>query len=86
MAHAGSSLTVGAYEARTHFSELLARVERGDEITITRHGSPVAYLVPVRAKATPAMRRSAIEAMRKLAAQHSLGDVRIKTLITEGRR
>jgi prevent-host-death family protein len=77
---------VGAYEARTHFSELLARVENGDEITITRHGAPVAYLVPVHRKATPEQRREAISAMRKIAKQHRLGSVRIKDLIAEGRR
>lgn len=39
--------TVGAFEAKTHLSALLERVERGESITITRHGTPVARLVPV---------------------------------------
>lgn len=38
--------SVGAYEAKTHLSELLDRVERGEQIVITRHGRPVARLVP----------------------------------------
>jgi len=38
-------ITVGAFEAKTKFSELLDRVERGEEIVITRHGKPVARLV-----------------------------------------
>ncbi|HEV2602882.1 MAG TPA: type II toxin-antitoxin system prevent-host-death family antitoxin [Microvirga sp.] len=38
--------TVGAFEAKTHLSALLDRVERGEEVTITRHGRPVARLVP----------------------------------------
>ena len=38
-------ITVGAFEAKTKLSELLDRVERGEEITITRHGKPVARLV-----------------------------------------
>ncbi|MCC6195310.1 MAG: type II toxin-antitoxin system prevent-host-death family antitoxin [Burkholderiales bacterium] len=37
---------VGVYEAKTHLPELLARVERGERIVITRHGKPVAELVP----------------------------------------
>jgi prevent-host-death family protein len=41
-----SSLTVGAFEAKTKFSELLERVSQGVEITITRHEKPVAKLVP----------------------------------------
>jgi len=81
-----SPSTVGAYEARTHFSDLLARVENGDEITITRHGTPIAYLIPVRRKATPEQRRVAIAALRTLASTHSLGEVRIKDLVAEGRR
>ena len=39
--------TVGTFEAKTHLSALLERVERGEEITITRHGKAVARLVPV---------------------------------------
>jgi len=40
--------SVGVFEAKTHLSALLDRVEQGDEVTITRHGRPVARLVPVR--------------------------------------
>ena len=36
---------VGAYEAKTHLSELLERVATGVEVTITRHGVPIARLV-----------------------------------------
>lgn len=39
--------SVGAYEAKTHLPQLLERVENGEEITITRHGRPVARLVPI---------------------------------------
>ena len=38
--------TVGAYEAKTHLAALLDQVERGDRVTITRHGRAVAVLVP----------------------------------------
>ena len=38
--------SVGAFEAKTHFAQLLQRVERGEEITITRRGKAVARLVP----------------------------------------
>ena len=42
--------TVGSFEAKTHLPELLRRVEQGESIIITKHGRPVARLVP----ATPA--------------------------------
>lgn len=37
---------IGAYDAKTRFSALLDRVERGEEIVITRHNMPVARLIP----------------------------------------
>lgn len=77
---------IGAYDAKTHFSELLERVEAGEEVTITRHGSPVARLVPATRVTTQAQRRSAIEAMRKLARRNNLGNLRIRDLMNEGRR
>ena len=36
---------VSVYDAKTHLSQLIARAESGEEITITRHGRPVARLV-----------------------------------------
>lgn len=39
-------MTIGAFEAKTKFSELLERVSEGAEITITKHERPVARLVP----------------------------------------
>lgn len=39
-------ITVGAFEAKTKFSELLDRVERGEEIVVTRHGKTVARIIP----------------------------------------
>lgn len=54
-------LTVGAYQAKTRLSELLGRVAEGDSVTITRHGRPIARLVPVeddaRRKASQAAER-----------------------------
>lgn len=45
---------VGAYEAKTRFSELLERVARGERIVVTRHGKQVAYLTPAGAARSPA--------------------------------
>jgi prevent-host-death family protein len=39
---------VNIHEAKTHLSRLLADVERGEEVVITRAGAPVAKLVPFR--------------------------------------
>ncbi len=77
---------VGAYDAKTHFSELLEKVEAGDEVTITRHGTPVARMVPIRKKHTQQERRAAIERILKLREGLSLGGLKIRDLINEGRR
>jgi prevent-host-death family protein len=37
---------VGAFEAKNKLGQLLDLVERGEEVIITRHGKPVARLVP----------------------------------------
>jgi prevent-host-death family protein len=44
-------MEVSVYEAKTHLSKLIARVEQGGEVVITRSGRPVARLVAVRADA-----------------------------------
>jgi len=80
------SNTVGAYEAKTHLSELLEKVEAGEEITITKHGAPVAKLVPVKKGASPQERIAAIQRIQKLASGLSLGGLKVKDLLSEGRR
>jgi len=37
-------VTVTLIEAKAHLSELLAKVEAGEQVVITRHGRPVAHL------------------------------------------
>lgn len=39
---------IGAYEAKVHLGQLLDDVEAGESLEITRHGVPVARLVPIR--------------------------------------
>lgn len=77
---------VGAYEAKTHLSELLEKVEAGGEIIITKHGAPVAKLVPVRKEASAEQRAAAIRRIQKLSARLSLAGLKIKDLVKEGRR
>ncbi|HEX4075778.1 MAG TPA: type II toxin-antitoxin system prevent-host-death family antitoxin [Candidatus Acidoferrales bacterium] len=81
-----SKNTVGAYQAKTHLSELLEKVEAGEEIVITRHGSPVAKLVPITKETTAEERTAAIARIQRLGASLSLGGLKVKDLIAEGRR
>jgi prevent-host-death family protein len=79
--------TVGAYEAKTRFSELLAEVAAGGTIVITKHGAPVARLVPIRDEFADAA--AAIEEWERYRDEHNvtLGDgITIRELIEEGRK
>ncbi len=76
---------VGLFEAKTRLSALVARVQRGEEITITKHGVPVARLIP----AEQLVRRNSGQAaaqIRELRRGVVLGDVSLRSLIEEGRR
>ena len=60
---------VGAFEAKNTLGALLDRVERGEEIVITRHGKPVARLVPNGGHADQGQVRAAFERLRERARQ-----------------
>jgi prevent-host-death family protein len=45
--------TVSIYDAKTHLSQLITEIEAGVEITISRHGKPVAKLIPFTADRPP---------------------------------
>jgi prevent-host-death family protein len=76
---------VGAFEAKNKLGTLLDWVERGEEVVITRRGKPVARLVP----ATPGFdREKARQAAENIIARSkgvTLGGLKIKDLINEGR-
>ncbi len=65
--------TIGSFEAKTHFAELLQRVEAGEEIVITRRGKPVARLAPLAPGHDVAKARAAAERIRALAREAPLG-------------
>lgn len=77
--------TVGSYEAKTHLATLLDRVASGEKITITKHGVPVAMLVPVDA-VSKSDKRLAIEAIKEFRKGHRLDGMSIREMIEEGRR
>jgi prevent-host-death family protein len=77
--------TVGAFEAKTKFASLLKRVAGGESVTITRHGTPVARLVPVGPVADREKRAEAIRRIKELAKRNTLGGLSLKELIEEGR-
>jgi prevent-host-death family protein len=76
---------IGAYEAKTHLPKLLERVIKGERITITKHGVPVAVLqppLPLR-KTEP---KKIIAELRKFREKQTLKGLSIRDMIEKGRR
>lgn len=77
--------TVGAFEAKTHFSALLGKVENGESVMITRHGRPVACLVPAFQR-NPAIIRGGISRIKDLSKGNRLSGIDWQSLRDEGRK
>ena len=76
--------TVGAYEAKTHLPSLLEQVERGETITITKHGREVARLVPVTPiSGTPG---TVIQELRSARSGVRIERPSVREMIEDGRR
>lgn len=76
--------TVSSCEAKKHFSALLDLVAKGEKITITRHGVPVAMLVPRGSEKSDV--RAAIQNLIESRKGNRLDGISIRELIDEGRR
>ena len=78
-------LRVGAYEAKTRLSQLIDEVAKGEEIIITKHGVPVAALIPV---AGPRQKdpQAAIAAIKEFRRGRRLAGLSIREMIEEGRQ
>ena len=79
-------VTIGSYEAKTHLPALLKRVEAGETLTITRHGHPIARIVPIEepVRLTPS---EAVDRMREFGKARTLGpDLTVRDLIEFGRK
>lgn len=78
------SREVGAYDAKTHLPQLLRDVERGDRVTITVRGKPVAELVPARQAAGSA--GDAVRAMQQFELVKGVESEAVADWIQEGRQ
>ena len=74
---------IGAYEAKTHLPQLLERVQRGERFVITKHGRPVAELVPVSARDRASIRQ-AIAEVREMRGRLARRGIRLQKLLRPG--
>lgn len=74
---------VGAYEAKTHLPKLLERIQKGERFVITKHGRPIAELVPVSRPDAESVRQTikGIRAFREILRQRG---IRLRNLLKKG--
>jgi prevent-host-death family protein len=79
--------SVGAFQAKTQLSQLLDEVEKGEAVTITRRGRPVAVLSPVEASQPAKTGQEWLAEVKRLRKGITLGGtLTVRQLIDEGRR
>jgi prevent-host-death family protein len=64
---------IGAFEAKNKLGMLLDKVEQGEEIVITRHGKPIARLIPEASSIDKAQARAALQRLRSRARELKAG-------------
>ena len=83
--------TLGAFDAKTHFSKILEWVAKGKEFVVTKHGKPIAKIGPaiesaqVTEQALIEKRRAAMAWIKANPIKLAPGQT-IRSLIDEGRR
>jgi len=78
---------IGAFEAKTHLSQLLAKAEQGEEFIVTKRGIPVARIIPFRQESKMTW-EEALKGFRELRKHYrgKPGDFSIREAIEKGRR
>jgi prevent-host-death family protein len=79
-------MTIGAFEAKTHFSQLIANVEKGQDYIVTKRGKPVAKISPI-AEESETFGEAMLK-LREYIRLHWKGDepFDVRAAIEEGRR
>jgi len=78
-------VSIGSYEAKTHLPSLLERVAKGEQITITRHGVPIARLMPIEPQSAGDL-QAVIAQLRQFRKGRKRGRLSLRKMIEEGRR
>ena len=82
-----SIVQIGAFDAKTHFSQILEKVENGDDFIVTRRGKPVAKIIPYEEK-KQMTRKEVFEELREMRNFYrgKPGDFNIREAIEDGRK
>ena len=77
---------IGAFEAKTHFSQIIEKAEHGADFIVTRRGKPVAKIIPF--KQEPEMTfKEAVEQLQEFRKHFrgKPGSFNVREAIEEGR-
>ena len=77
--------TIGCNELKTHLSEILDAVEHGETVLVTRHGNPIARILPSEAAQREQVSQ-AVQGLMSFPRTRLPKRVTIRSLIDEGRR
>jgi prevent-host-death family protein len=77
--------SIGSYQLKTHLSEILNAVEHGQTVIVTRHGKPIARIMP-NETAEQEQTHQVVEALKKFPRTRLPKGVSIRSLIEAGRR
>ena len=77
---------IGAFEAKTHFSQIIEKAEHGADFIVTRRGKPVAKIIPFEQKQEMTW-EEALEGFRELRKHFrgKPGSFNVREAIEEGR-
>jgi len=80
-------MEIGAFEAKTHFSQIIERAEFGEDFIVTRRGKPVAKIIPFKQQTTMTRKEAmaALMEMRKFY-RGKPGSFNIRKAIEDGRK
>jgi len=79
------TIQIGAFDAKTHFSQLLQEVIKGKTYEILRRGKPVAHLTSIRTADNARVAREALDYFRNLRRTLSVTPAEVQEWIDEGR-
>lgn len=81
-----TSSHIGGYDVQTPLAELLGEIQAGEDVAITKAGTPVARLIPVEGRAhSQQARAEAIQRLVGLSKGLTLKGLKVRNMIDEGR-
>jgi len=78
-------IQIGVYEAKTQFPALLRKVQKGEQVLVTRHGVPLARIIPSGEHAQLPV-KEVIGEIRKLRKGKKLSGITIRQFVEAGRK